>query len=156
MSELQNWTQKVQNCSHWLRGPTVSFAFQHQWKTPMGLGGRVVVALGRQSVHRPFKVRKMEQIKLGSTCPLHMPCCNRVHVKCPGLSDSEQGTQLYQCYMVSVPLVSSASTMGGIRSGNSSSPACSPVARNRLRSRKSGTSMAKSIKETAIIKLAAT
>lgn len=43
-----------------------------------------------------------------------------------------------------VPLVSSGSTMGGMRSGSSSSPACSPVARIRLRSRKSGTSMAKS------------
>lgn len=43
-----------------------------------------------------------------------------------------------------VPLVSSGRTMGGMRSGSSSSPVCSPVARRRLRSRKSGTSMAKS------------
>lgn len=49
----------------------------------------------------------------------------------------------------SVPLVSSGSTMGGMRSGSSSSLACSPVARSRLRSRKSGTSMAKSTKKYA-------
>lgn len=47
-----------------------------------------------------------------------------------------------------IPLVSSGSTMGGMRSGSSSSPACSPVARNRLRSRKSGTSIAKSTDDT--------
>lgn len=38
------------------------------------------------------------------------------------------------------PLVSSGMTMGGVRSGSSSSPACSPVARRRFKSRKSGTS----------------
>ena len=43
-----------------------------------------------------------------------------------------------------IPLVSSGSTMGGMRSGSSSSPAWSPVPLNRFRSRKSGTSMAKS------------
>lgn len=47
--------------------------------------------------------------------------------------------------------MSSGSTMGGMRSGSSSSPACSPVARSRLRSRKSGTSMAKSVHRRQII-----
>lgn len=50
------------------------------------------------------------------------------------------------------PLVSSGSTMGGMRSGSSSSPACSPVARIRLRSKKSGTSMAKSVEKTSVSK----
>lgn len=47
-----------------------------------------------------------------------------------------------------IPLVSSGNTIGGMRSGNSSSPGCSPVARSRLKSRKSGTSMAKSAQQT--------
>lgn len=81
---------KVQNCSHWFHGPTVSL-HSHQWEIPVSPSGWVIVALGRRSVHRPFKVRKMEQIKLGSTCPLHMPRCNRVHFKCTGLSAGEQG-----------------------------------------------------------------
>lgn len=33
----------------------------------------------------------MEQIKLGSTCPLHMPGCNRVQLKCTRLSGSVHG-----------------------------------------------------------------
>lgn len=52
-----------------------------------------------------------------------------------------------------IPLVSSAKTMGGRRSGSSSSPACSPVARSRFRSRKSGTSMATSAERQRDIKV---
>lgn len=58
--------------------------------------------------------------------------------------------KLVRCCRDDVPLVSSGSTMGGMRSGSSSSPACSPVARIRLRSRKSGTSMAKSADQQQI------
>lgn len=57
----------------------------------MSLGGWVIVSFGWRSVHHPFKVRKMEQIKLGSTCPLHMPGCNQVQLKCTRLSGSVHG-----------------------------------------------------------------
>lgn len=88
---IEKLSTKVQNYSQWFRGPTVSFTFLHQWKISMSLGGWVIVSFGWQSVHHPFKVRKMEQIKLGSTCPLHMPGCNQVQLKRTRLSGSEHG-----------------------------------------------------------------
>lgn len=85
---IEKLSTKIKNYSQWSRGPTVSFAFLHQWKISMSLDGWIIVSFGWRSVHHPFKVRKMEQIQLGSTCPLHMPGCNQVQLKCTRLSGS--------------------------------------------------------------------
>lgn len=102
---------------------------------------------GWRSAPPPFKVRKMEQIKLGNTGPLHTARCHPARFKCTGLSGGGRGSGISG----GLPLVSPGRTMGGMRSGSSSSPACSPVARNRLRSRKSGTSIAKSTQERVTV-----